>query len=209
MKVLVIGATGATGKDLLELLFMDKDVQSIEVFARRKPELENDKIKVHMVDFDKPLTWKHLVKGDVLFSCLGTTLKAAGSKENQYRIDYRYQYEFATAAKENGVESYVLVSASNASSNSLVFYSKMKGELEDSVKKLGFEKLIIFQPPLLVRKGSDRKAEIYAEKALRLLNSCGLLKKYKPMPTSVLAKAMIDSVKNLGKGTFTIKAREI
>lgn len=209
MKVLVIGATGATGRDLLDLLVKDKDVQSIEVFVRRKPDIENEKLKVHVVDFDKPDTWKHLVNGDVLFSCLGTTLKAAGSKEAQYKVDYQYQYQFAKAAKENGVKNHVLVSAGNASAKSLFFYSKMKGELEDSVKELNFEKLIIMQPPLLVRKGSERKAEVYAEKTLRLLNSWGLLKKQKPMPTHLLAKAMIDSYKITGNGVTTLKAPDI
>lgn len=209
MKVLVIGATGATGRDLVDLLIKDKDVQSIEVFARRKPDLENDKLTTHVVDFDKPDTWKHLVKGDLLFSCLGTTLKAAGSKEAQYKVDYLYQYRFAKAARENGVKNHVLVSAGNASAKSLFFYSRMKGELEDSVKDLGFEKLIIMQPPLLVRKGSERKAEVYAEKILSSLHKLGLFKWYKPMPTHLLAKAMIDSFKRSGKGTYTLKATDI
>lgn len=141
----------------------------------------------------------------LVIGATGTT----GSKEAQYKVDYQYQYRFAKAAKENGVENYVLVSASNASSNSIVFYSKMKGDLERSVKELGFEKLIIMQPPLLVRKGSERKTEVYTAKTLRLLNSWGLLKKQKPMPAHLLAKAMIDSFKSLGKGTFTLKAKDI
>lgn len=209
MKVLVIGATGATGRDLLDLLDKDKDVQSIEVFVRRVPVQMSDKIIVHKVDFDKPDTWKHLVKGDVLFSCLGTTLKAAGSKEAQYKVDYQYQYLFAKAAKENGVKNHVLVSAGNASAKSFFFYSKMKGELEDSVKDLGFEKLIIMQPPLLVRYGSNRKAEVFAGKIIGFLNKLGLFKWYKPMPTHLLAKAMIDSYKKTGNGVTTLKATDI
>lgn len=102
-----------------------------------------------------------------------------------------------------------MVSASNASSNSIVFYSKMKWDLERSVKELGFEKLIIMHPPLLVRKGSERKAEVYAEKILSSLHKLGLFKWYKPMPTNLLAKAMIRSAKVLGKGTFTLNASGI
>ena len=99
------------------------------------------------------------MKGDVLFSCLGTTRKDAGSKAAQWKVDYDYQYSFAKAARENGVECYVLVSAMNASSNSGFFYSRMKGELDDDVTKLGFPRLLIFKPPSLIRKGSDRNME--------------------------------------------------
>lgn len=139
---------------------------------------------------------------------IGAT-EAAGSKEAQYKVDYQYQYQFAKAAKENGVKNHVLASAGNASAKSLLFYSRMKGELEDSVKELGFEKLIIMQPPLLVRKASERKAEVFAEKIISFLNKLGLFKWYKPMPTNLLAKAMIRSAKVLGKGTFTLNASGI
>lgn len=94
---------------------------------RRDLGLRHEKLKIHVIDFDKPKQWKHLVKGDVLFSCLGTTLKAAGSKEAQWKIDYEYQYQFAKAARENDVDKYVLVSTSLASPDFLFFYTRMKG----------------------------------------------------------------------------------
>ena len=125
MKALLIGATGATGKDLLELLLKDEEINQVDVFVRRELYVKHEKLNIHIIDFDKPEEWKHLVKGDVLFSCLGTTLKLAGSKEAQWKIDYEYQYQFAKIAKENNVNSYVLVSAANASSKSSIFYSKI------------------------------------------------------------------------------------
>src|SRR5215213_2193835 len=103
MHALLIGATGATGKDLLNLLLKDETFHQIDIFVRRKLELQHEKLHVHVIDFDKPEQWQHLVKGDVLFSCLGTTLKVAGSKEAQWKIDYDYQYNFAKAARENNV----------------------------------------------------------------------------------------------------------
>lgn len=195
MKTILIGATGATGSDLLELLLNDKEVESVDVFARRDPGVVHSKLKVHVVDFEKPDEWRHLVKGDVLFSCLGTTLKDAGSKEAQWKVDYDYQYLFAKAARENGVGCYVLVSAMNASSKSLFFYSRMKGKLDDDVRKLEFPRLFIFKPPSLVRKGSDRKMEKLGVKIIKFFNKLGLLKSLKPMSTEVLARDMLKAVK--------------
>jgi uncharacterized protein YbjT (DUF2867 family) len=160
MKALLIGATGATGKDLLDLLLQDEAIQQVDIFVRRELNLNHEKLTIHLIDFDKPEQWNYLVKGDLLFSCLGTTLKAAGSKEAQWKIDYEYQYQFAKMAKENKVNTYVLVSAENASAKSPIFYSKMKGQLEEDVKALHFSKLIIFNPPLLLRENSDRTMEV-------------------------------------------------
>ena len=134
MKALVIGATGATGKDLVNKLLEDKDFQEVHAFVRRPLNIKNEKLKAHVVDFEKPEEWKDLVKGDVAFSCLGTTLKDAGSKDAQRKVDFDYQYQFAKNAKENEVEDYILVSSYGANPNSKIFYSRMKGELEKEVK---------------------------------------------------------------------------
>jgi len=209
MQALVIGATGATGKDLLDLLLRDNAFHQVAVFVRRNLDLQHEKLKVHIIDFDKPEQWKHLVKGDVLFSCLGTTLKAAGSKAAQWKIDYDYQYNFAKAARENNVHTYVLVSSDFASPNSRVFYSRMKGQLEVAVKDLGFPKLIIFNPPVLVRKNSDRTMEVAGWKIIKLLNKIGLFRSQTPLATEILAQAMINSARTKENGISILKGKMI
>ncbi len=209
MKALLIGATGATGAALLQLLLKDESFHQIDIFVISTPNFTQDKLKVHVIDFDKSEEWKDLVNGDVLFSCLGTTLKAAGSKEAQWKIDYGYQYEFAKVANENKVPNYVLISSSNASSDSLFFYSKMKGKLEEAVKTLSFSKLILLRPPLLIREGSNRKMEVIGVKVLHFFNKLGILKSQKPMTTTLLAKAMIKSVTTLENGQHTIEGQSI
>jgi uncharacterized protein YbjT (DUF2867 family) len=209
MKVLLIGATGATGKDLLQLLLQDKEITQVDIFVRHALEVKNEKLTVHMIDFDKPEQWKSLVQGDVLFSCLGTTLKAAGSKHAQWKIDYEYQYQFAKIAKENNVHSYVLVSAANASATSSIFYTKMKGQLEVDVKALTFAKLIIFNPPLLIREKTDRKMEVLGAKVIRFFNTLGMLRSQKPLHTKQLAQAMIKSIKVLKDGEYSMKGQDI
>ena len=114
MKALVIGATGAVGKDLVQQLIDDSSVERVDIFVRREVKIPSAKLVAHVVDFDHPETWADQLQGDVLFSCMGTTIKAAGSQEAQWKVDYTYQYEAAKAAKANDVPTYVLVSAIGA-----------------------------------------------------------------------------------------------
>jgi len=209
MKALIIGATGATGSDLLELLLKDSGVASVEIFVRRSPEVKHDKLTVHLIDFDKPEQWSHLVKGDLLFSCLGTTLKDAGSKAAQWKVDHDYQYLFAKAARENGVGCCVLVSSVNASAKSPIFYARMKGQLEEDVRRLGFTRLIIFRPPSLIRRESDRTMERVGVRVIRFLNRLGLLRSMQPMPTDLLAEAMLHAARSSGKGEHSLEPQDI
>lgn len=195
MKTILLGATGATGRDLLKLLLEDGAVESVDIFVRRDPGIEHAKLAVHVIDFEKPEEWLHLIKGDVLFSCLGTTRKDAGSKAAQWKVDYDYQYSFAKAAKENGIGCYVLVSAMNAASSSMFFYSRMKGKLDEEVTRLGFPQLLIVRPPSLKRKGSDRKMEKASVKVIEFFNRLGLMKSLKPMSTETLSREMLGAVK--------------
>jgi uncharacterized protein YbjT (DUF2867 family) len=209
MKALLIGATGATGKDLLNLLLNDNEVESIDIFVRRELNLKHEKLNIHIINFDEPEEWEKLVIGDVLFSCLGTTLKTAGSKTEQWKIDYDYQYQFAEIAKKNDVSQYVLVSSAMASSKSSIFYTKMKGQLEDAVKLLNFTALIIFKPPLLLRENSDRKAEIIGAKLIKFFNKIGLFRSQKPLSTKLLAEIMLKSVKTLKNGEYVFDGQKI
>lgn len=209
MKALVIGATGATGKDLVNQLLNDKDYEEVNIFVRKPVSIDNPKLKTHIVDFEKPEEWKDLVKGDVAFSCLGTTLKAAGSKEAQRKVDYDYQYNFAKTAKENKVDDYILVSSYGANPNSKIFYSRMKGELEQSIKDLDFNKITIFQPGMLDRKDSERTGEVLGGKIIRFANKFGVFTEQKPLPTDILAKAMINSSKIKSYGYSKIKLGNI
>jgi uncharacterized protein YbjT (DUF2867 family) len=209
MKALILGATGATGKELVKALLLDDQFQEVHAFARKDLKINNAKLKNHIVDFDQPEIWANLVEGDVAFSCMGTTLKAAGSKEAQKKVDYNYQLNFAEAAKKNGIEDFILVSAYGANANSKIFYNRIKGELEEVVKKLNFPKLTIFQPGMLERSESERPGEVLGLKILRFVNKIGFFKSQKPLPTNILAKAMVNASKIKSNGLSTIKLASI
>lgn len=209
MKAIVIGATGAIGKDLVNILLEDDTFERVDIFVRREVPVPSSTLVVHVVDFDHPEQWADQLTGDVLFSCLGTTIKAAGSQEAQWKVDYTYQWEAAKAARENGVPTYILVSAINASKTSKFFYTRMKGALDEAVKGLGFEACFILQPPSLIRKGSDRFGEKAGVAALKVFNSIGLMKDYSPMPTEAVAEAMVRLAKSGRKGAEVIVSQDI
>ena len=209
MKALVIGATGAIGKDLVEQLLQADIFDCVDIFVRREVNISSAKLVVHVVDFDHPEIWADKLTGDVLFSCMGTTLKAAGSQEAQWKVDYTYQFEAAKAARENGVPSYVLVSSVGADSKSKIFYTRMKGALDDAVQALGFPSCFILQPPSLIRKGSDRFGEKVGIVALKAFNTIGLMRAYTPMLTEAVAGAMIRLATSGRCGTEVIVSQDI
>ena len=209
MKALIIGATGATGKDLVTQLLADDTYSQVHCFVRKPLTLTHPKLHAHVVDFETPEVWADLLRGDVAFSCLGTTLAVAGSKEAQWRVDYDYQYNFAEHCRNNGVPTFVLISAAGAKAPSKLFYNRMKGQLEDAIKALGFSCLLIFQPSVLVRKGSDRKGEQFGLKMIVFLNKLGLFKRYRPMPTDILAQKIRKEVVTAAKGIHTFTLDEI
>ena len=209
MKALIIGATGATGKDLVTQLLADDTYSEVHCFVRKPLALTHPKLHAHVVDFETPEAWADLLRGDVAFSCLGTTLAVAGSKEAQWCVDYDYQYNFAKLCRNNGVPTFVLISAAGAKAPSKLFYNRMKGQLEDAIKALGFARLLIFQPSVLVRKGSDRKGEQLGLKMIAFLNKLGLFKRYRPMPTDILAQKIRKEVATAAKGIHTFALDEI
>ena len=193
---LVLGATGSTGKELVKLLLNDSSFESVSIFVRNVPNIKNKKLKVYKIDFSRLEDYKDLIYGDVLFSALGTTLKDAKSKSQQYLVDYTYQYKFAKMAIENGVKYYSLVSSVGSNKNSLFFYPKMKGNLEEDIIKLGFKKTYIFQPPLLIRHSNlMRPGEKIGIKILNIINRIGLFKSQKPLSVLELAKKMVNETK--------------
>lgn len=212
MKAIIIGATGAVGRDLLEQLLASENYERVDVFVRRPLDVQHDKLCVHVIDFEKPETWRQDVTGDsdsVLFSCLGTTLKQAGGQKPQWRVDHDYQLEFARAAAENGVGEYALVSSMGAKASSMNFYMRMKGTLEDEVKTLPFRHITIVQPPSLIRKQSDRWAETVSVRILLALNKIGLLRGVAPMPTEEVAACMLRHAGNGKTGVEVITNQEI
>lgn len=193
---LVLGATGLVGRQLTLQLLEDDHWQEVHVFTRSNTGLQHARLQEQHINFDHPDEWRALVKGDVLFSALGTTLAAAGSKAAQYKVDYTYQYQFAEAGAANGVNNYVLVSASNASLNAPFFYPRMKAALDRDVARLPFKHISIVRPGLLDGARKEKRiGERFALLLARTLHKLPGLGALKPIPGSDVARAMIVAAK--------------
>ncbi len=206
----MIGATGLVGSQVLKLLLADARFEVVQVFGRKASGMTHDKLREHVIDFDAPQGWASLVKGDVAFSALGTTIKQAGSQAAQKKVDFDYQWQFAQTAAKNGVATYVLVSSASADATSKVFYTRIKGELDRDVQTLGFERVRILRPSLLAgARATARPVERISSVLLGAVNALGIARRYREVQGSVVASAMITSALDPTKGTRIITLDEI
>ncbi|HSM48139.1 MAG TPA: NAD(P)H-binding protein [Draconibacterium sp.] len=205
----VIGATGLVGKQLVQQLLDEEHFSKVRIFVRRETGLKHPKLEQQIIDFAKTETWTKLLTGDVLFSALGTTLKQSGSKEKQYEIDFTFNLNFAQKAKENGIQNYVLVSSVGANSKSGIFYTRMKGELDEAVAKIGFRNLVILRPASLTGPRENRRmAEEISIPVLNLLTRF-VMKNYRPISDETVAKAMINAVLNKNESKTIYEGSEV
>jgi len=191
---IIIGASGLTGSHLLRILLDDNRFRKVIVFVRRGLGIYHPKLDIHIVDFDKIENWGPLIQGDVLFSCLGTTLRKAGSKSGQYKIDHTYQYNVAAAAAKNGVPVYVLMSSAQASPKSKLFYTRMKGELEQDVSLLEIPHIHIIRPGILKGPRKEpRPGEKVGIAVGSFLSHIAVFHKYRPIHVQTVAEAMVNA----------------
>ena len=192
---IVIGATGLVGSFVTLKLLDDKRYAKVKVFVRNSLDIKYPKLEEHVVNFNKIEVWKNELFGDELYSAMGTTIKKAGSKDAQYKVDFTYQSEIAAAASINGVAKYLLVSSVGANYKSGNFYLRMKGKLDEKVQLLPFKQIFIFRPSILVGLRSEKRlAESIGIKiAGTITKIIPALKKYRPIKASQVAEAMIKS----------------
>ena len=196
-KAIVIGSTGMVGTQLIQLLLFSNNYVEITSLVRRESGITHPKLREYVVDFDQPETWRQLINGDVLFSCMGTTIAKAKTKENQYKTDYTYQYKVAEIASLNGVPAYVLLSSAGANAKSAAFYMQMKGKLDAAVLKLAFESISILRPAQLYGERTEKRlGEKIGLSVMFALNKMGILRRIKPIHAREVAQAMILAAEN-------------
>ena len=204
-KAIVIGGTGMVGLQLVKQLIEDEKYDEIISLVRHSSGIGNPKLQEKIINFDQPESWSNLVTGDVLFSTLGTTIAQAKTKNAQFKVDYTYQFIVAETAAKNGVGTYVLISSAGANSKSRVFYTNMKGKLEDAVQALSFKQITIIRPGQLAgNRVEKRKSEKIALSIMYFINKLGLLKRYKPIQAYQVAQAMINAAENKKSGTYSL-----
>lgn len=201
-KVAVIaGSSGLVGTELLHQLCALKEYSAIRLLVRRPSGFIHAKVQEFMVDFDHIETFTEQIRGDVFFSCLGSTKAKTPDKRRYYQIDHDFPLHMAEAAITNGVQQFHLISAIGANDKSSNFYLKMKGKTEQDIDKIPFRSKHFYRPSFLA---GDREESRMLEKVglglFKLINPLllGRLKRYRSIPAKDVAKAMIiQSLKDL------------
>lgn len=195
--VLIAGSTGLVGAQCLNFLLQHEQVGKV-IAPTRQPLTMTSQSPVLLnpqVDFNEIEQASELFSVDAIICALGTTQKKAGNKAAFRQVDFSYCYELAKAGRAQGVKSFHIVSAVGASTQSLSFYSRVKGELEAALKTLGYPTLSIYQPSLLLgQRNEHRFAEELGMKVSGVFNllMMGKLSQFKAIESSVLAQALCN-----------------
>ena len=204
----IIGATGAVGKEILKEILGSEYYERVYVLGRNSITSlpDEERLTKIIIDFENINFDTSILENADVFASLGTTIKIAGSKENQRKIDVDYTVNFAKLC-EGKVRSFNIVSAIGANSKSKNFYNSLKGELEDKLKEMNLGTLRIFQPSLLISKRDDNRflEEIFMKVApIFQFVLKGKTKKYSPIEASLLGKEMVRfAVDYKDRGTYT------
>ena len=204
----IIGATGAVGREIVNEILSGEYYDRIYILGRSSiSKLPDDsRLEKIIIDFNNINFDMDILENVDVFASLGTTIKIAGSKENQRKIDVSYTVNFAKLC-EGKVRSFNVVSAIGAKSKSKNFYNSLKGELEDKLKEMNLGTLRIFQPSLLISKREDGRflEELFIKiSPLFKFLLKGKMKKYSPIEASLLGKVIVRfATENKGKGTYT------
>ena len=209
--MLIAGATGAVGIEVVRLLIDDPKVTKVASFGRRGCGLKSAKLEEFSVDFQK-IADREPIDADLAICCLGTTMKNAGTKEKFRMVDHDFIVDFARYAQQCGVESFHLISAMGADKNSRIFYNQVKGETESDVEALGIKSLFIYRPSLLVSNRSEnRMGEKIAISLMRIINPLmiGGLRKYRSIHVKKVAEGIVRRIGQKKEGTFRIPSHQI
>ena len=206
-KAIVLGASGLVGSQLVRMLLQDETFSQVTLFVRKELSFSDFKLKQIILDFNYLESYQTQFEGSLLFLCLGTTRKKTPNLENYRAIDYGITIRSANLAKSAGIEEVHLISAIGASSDSSIFYNKLKGEIEEDLIKIGFESTYIYQPSMLIgTRGESRPAELFFQKLMPFFDlfMFGSLKKYHSVSKEKLAKAMLNHHSNAKKGVHVL-----
>ena len=188
---LIAGSSGLTGGYLLTRLLESPTYSTVIAYVRKSSGIVHSKLREIVVDWD---TLQEPVTADDVFCCLGTTIKKAGSQEAFRKVDYDYPLRLAQTQFRAGSQQFLLVSAIGADAKSSIFYSRVKGELENALQTIGYKSVHIFRPSFIAgprkesRPGERIGLAIFSFLAPLFI---GPLKKYAPIHAEHIAQAML------------------
>lgn len=208
MNAVIIGATGLVGSELIKKMVQDSRFKKITVIARRSIETKSPVINEIIIKDLSEINGIKISEPDAVFiSCLGTTIKTAGSKENFAKVDFQANLDFAKLAQRSDAGRFILVSSKGANAKSWIFYSRIKGELEDAVLKLGLKSVVIFRPGLLIGDRMEKRVlEGFMIAAVRYFSEgigCGILQRWATSVETVVEVLIDRSIVDEGQKKLT------
>tara|TARA_R110002051_G_scaffold137916_2_gene210513 strand:+ start:18752 stop:19423 length:672 start_codon:yes stop_codon:yes gene_type:complete len=210
--VIILGATGLTGGLLLNKLILDNRYQTVKLFSRSRIEGLPNKVQQYIGNLLELNQFKKEFTADEVYCCIGTTAKKTPDKKLYKDIDYGIPVAAAKLAKENGIPTYLVVSAMGANKKSSVFYNRIKGEMEQGVLDQDIPKTAILRPSLI---GGDReerrvleKIGLFIFKAIEPL-FIGPLKKYRIINADSIAQAMLNLANTTSNTDVIITSNDI
>jgi uncharacterized protein YbjT (DUF2867 family) len=206
---LLLGASGLTGRNVLQLLLNDGLYTQVTIYVRRPVKLSHPKLIQQVINYE---TLDTAVEADDVFCCLGTTIKKAGSQEAFRQVDLVYPLRVAALQLAAGSTQFNLISAVGASEKSGVFYSRIKGEVEQALQRMGFPQLNIFRPSIIIGERDERRTgEKIALGMARVIAPLliGSLRKYRPVTALAIARAMLHYAHAAEQGIHIITSDQI
>ena len=190
---IILGASGLTGKLLLNRLLEDEAYTRVKIFTRRGLDLVHPKLKEFIGDLLSLEEFKKDFTGDEVFCCIGTTAKKTKDKTIYRKIDFGIPASAASLAKANGIKSFLVISALGANADSNIFYNKTKGEMEQAVLSLEIANTYILRPSLINgKRDEDRLGEKIGSIIMKVLSPflLGKWKKYRAIEAETIANAL-------------------
>lgn len=208
MKLLIAGATGLVGRHVLALALDDPRVEHV-VAPTRRAMPAHPKLLAPEVDFDALPSDAAWWAVDAVICALGTTMRTAGSREAFQRVDHDYPLAIARLAHAHDTPTYVLNSAMGADAGSSVFYNRVKGDVEDALREVGFRSLVFARPGLIGgQRDEHRPAERWAARVLGLLGPV-LPRAWRINPATTIARRMLEAAIEARDGEHVIRSDEL
>jgi uncharacterized protein YbjT (DUF2867 family) len=207
----VIGASGLVGSHVVQQLLADDAFNKVRVLVRKPLAIQHPKLEQQIADFSNYNEYQtKLGKGDCIFCCIGTTnAKVKGNKALYRTIDFDIPVNAARFGSEAGFKHYLLVSAMGANSSSRIFYSRLKGEVEEVIGTFPYQSFHVFRPSFLLGKRTEQRLGESIGKAISKLFSFLIPSNYKPIEAATVAKAMVTAAKQQKSGFAVHNYREM
>jgi len=188
----VLGGTGLIGKMLVQKLLDHPDYEKVHLILRKNLDIAHEKLVNHVMPLSEMEQYADFPKVDEAFCCIGTTIKKAGSKAAFVQVDHDFVKVFAEKAKAQGAGLFSVVTAMGADAGSSIFYNRVKGRVEETLRAMEFERIHIFRPSFLLGARHERRLGEEIGKKMFTAFAKVIPAKYRAIESNTVAQVMLN-----------------